>query len=127
MILTLHQVPTTWSTPNIHGVPTTSFNPPKSLLMTKLTLDQRATTGFVNDVQKSDLTSFDQYLIFFDETFGNHHHITCTLSGSNATTGFVHDVPKSDRLLFDRFLIFFGTVSCNRHHITCTFGESRPH
>ena len=38
----------------------------------------------MNDVQKSDLISFDQYLIFFDETFGNHHHITCTLSGSNA-------------------------------------------
>ena len=37
----------------------------------------------MNDVQKSDLISFDQYLIFFDETFGNHHHITCTLSRFN--------------------------------------------
>ena len=62
---------------------------------------RQVTTGLMNDVQKSDLISFDQYLIFFDETFDNHHHITCTLSRFNGKD--YSPISKSQNFMLFRY------------------------
>ena len=38
------------------------------------------TAGLVHDFQKNDQSAFYQYLIFLDETYCDHHYITCTFA-----------------------------------------------
>ena len=42
-----------------------------------------STVGLGHDFREPERESFHEYLIFFDETFCDHHLITCTLPGSN--------------------------------------------
>ena len=53
-----------------------------SIIMRIILDESSRTTGFVQDVPKSDRLLFDQFLIFFGTVSCNRHHITCTFGES---------------------------------------------